>query len=87
MTESGSDIDNLVNKEFCNPYTNPNYTIYNEAIQICAGPYEAEVPLKDPDHNFAGVSYEIYRKVCPVTDTLPTATNISPVGSHLQRHP
>jgi phospholipase C len=54
-------IDNLMygNTSFCNPYTNPNWTVYGEALNICAAPYEAEVPLKDPDHNFAGVSYEV----------------------------
>lgn len=53
------DIDNLRNIEYCNDYTNPNWTVYGEAIKICAGPYEQEVPLTDPDHNFAGTSYEV----------------------------
>ena len=48
------DIDNLRNINYCNNYTNPNWTVWNEPISICAGPYENEVPLKDPDHNFAG---------------------------------
>lgn len=50
------DIDNLRNINYCNDYTNPNWTVWGEAMQICAGPYEDEVPLVDPDHNFAGRS-------------------------------
>ena len=46
-------------------------TVWNEAIDICAGPYEDEVPLKDPDHNFAGTSYEIYRNWYPSKDDQP----------------
>lgn len=65
------DIDGLRNIEFCNEYTNPNWTIYNEPIMICASPYETEVPLNDPDHNFAGTSYEIYRKWEPTENDTP----------------
>ncbi|KAJ5439970.1 uncharacterized protein N7458_010968 [Penicillium daleae] len=56
------DIDNLRNIDYCNEYTNPNWTVWGEPLDICAGPYETEVPLADPDHNFAGVTYEIFRK-------------------------
>lgn len=56
------DIDNLRNINYCNNYTNPNWTVWGENLEICAGPYETEVPLTDPDHNFAGTSYEIYQK-------------------------
>lgn len=55
------DINNLRNLTFCNQFTNPNWTVYGEPLDICAAPYEGEVPLKDPDHNFAGTTYEIYR--------------------------
>ncbi|KAK5240247.1 hypothetical protein LTS06_012521, partial [Exophiala xenobiotica] len=48
------DIDGLRNISYCNEFTNANWTIYDEPIMICAGPYEDEVPLVDPDHNFAG---------------------------------
>lgn len=65
------DIDGLRNVNYCNEYTNPNWTIYNEPIMICAGPYEQEVPLVDPDHNFAGTSYEIYRKWQPTASDVP----------------
>ncbi|EHY56032.1 hypothetical protein HRR83_006587 [Exophiala dermatitidis] len=65
------DINNLRKVDYCNEFTNPNWTIYDEPIMICASPYEAEVPLKDPDHNFAGVSYEIYRKWDPTNDDVP----------------
>ncbi|KAJ5287504.1 hypothetical protein N7478_003190 [Penicillium angulare] len=65
------DIDNLRNISFCNEYTNPNWTVYGEPLDICAGPYETEVPLTDPDHNFAGVSYEIFRKWNPTKDDVP----------------
>lgn len=46
-------------------------TVWNEPIDICAGPYEDEVPLKDPDHNFAGTSYEIYRTWYPSKNDTP----------------
>ncbi|EXJ58517.1 hypothetical protein A1O7_05943 [Cladophialophora yegresii CBS 114405] len=65
------DIDNLRNVSYCNEFTNPNWTVWNEPLLICAGKYEAEVPLKDPDHNFAGTSYEIYRKWEPTADDVP----------------
>lgn len=66
-------IDNLANlgKPFCNEYTNPNWTVWGEPILICAEPYEGEVPLRDPDHNFAGTSYEIYRTWDPTKDSVP----------------
>jgi phospholipase C len=51
------DIDNLRNISYCNPYTNPNWTVWGEPLSICAGPYEDEVPLADPDHYFSGTSY------------------------------
>lgn len=66
------DIDNLRNISFCNEYTNPNWTVWGEPLEICAEPYETEVPLTDPDHNFAGVSYEIFRKWNPTKDDTPT---------------
>ncbi|KAK9371757.1 phosphatidylglycerol specific phospholipase [Lipomyces chichibuensis] len=68
------DIDNLRNLKtpFCNEYTNPNWTVWGEPLMVCAGPYEGEVPLKDPDHNFAGTSYEIYRTWNPTKDDVPT---------------
>lgn len=53
-------------------YTNPNWTVWGEPINICAGPYEDEVPLVDPDHNFAGTSYEIYRTWNPGPNDTPT---------------
>ncbi|KAJ5953118.1 hypothetical protein N7454_000014 [Penicillium verhagenii] len=65
------DIDNLRNISFCNEYTNSNWTVWGEPLEICAGPYENEVPLKDPDHNFAGTSYEIFRKWNPTSDDVP----------------
>lgn len=66
-------IDNIVNSKqsFCNEYTNPNWTVYGEPLLVCANPYEGEVPLKDPDHNFAGVSYEIYRQWNPTNKDTP----------------
>lgn len=66
------DIDNLVNQQYCNEYTNPNWTVWDEPIAICASPYEGEVPLVDPDHNFAGTSYEIYQKWNPTNADTPT---------------
>jgi phospholipase C len=65
-------IDNLIGITYCNAYTNPNWTVWDEPLQICAGPYEDEVPLVDPDHNFAGTSYEIYQKWQPGLDDTPT---------------
>lgn len=66
-----NDIDNLRNMTYCNEYTNPNWTVWNEPLMICSGLYEDEVPLVDPDHNFAGTSYEIYRKWQPTKDDVP----------------
>ena len=65
-------INGLNNITFCNSYTNPNYTVYNESLQVCAGPYEQEVPLNDPDHDFAGTSYEIYQLWNPTNADTPT---------------
>ncbi|KAF2142584.1 uncharacterized protein K452DRAFT_358330 [Aplosporella prunicola CBS 121167] len=66
------DIDGLRGIDYCNNYTNPNWTVWNEPIEICAAPYEREVPLKDPDHAFAGTSYEIYQKWHPTNNDIPT---------------
>ncbi|KAJ5792935.1 uncharacterized protein N7503_008913 [Penicillium pulvis] len=65
------EINNLRNRTFCNEYTNSNWTVWDEPLNICAAPYETEVPLKDPDHNFAGTSYEIFRKWNPTNDDTP----------------
>jgi phospholipase C len=65
------DIDNLRGVTYCNEYTNPNWTVWGEPLEICAAPYETEVPLKDPDHNFAGVTYEIFRKWNVTKDDVP----------------
>jgi len=73
------DIDNLVGKEFCNTYINSNWTVYNEPYDICTGPYAQEVPLHDPDHGFAGTSYEIYQTMHPTKDDKPT------MGGFVQR--
>lgn len=73
------DIDNLRNIEHCNNYTNPYYTIYGMPLSICAGPYEKEVPLHDPDHNFAGTSFELYQTWTPSKDDVPT------MGGFVQR--
>jgi len=64
-------IDNLLKTTYCNEYTNPNWTVWGEPLEICASPYEGEVPLVDPDHAFAGTSYEIYRKWNPTNDDVP----------------
>lgn len=68
------DIDNIRHLEggFCNPYTNPTWTVWGEAINICATPYEGEVPLNDPDHDFAGTNFEIYRTYYPNASSVPT---------------
>ncbi|PLN74600.1 phosphoesterase-domain-containing protein [Aspergillus taichungensis] len=65
------DIDNLRNIKYCNEYTNRNWTVWDEPLEICASPYETEVPLEDPDHEFAGVTYEIYRKWNATNDDVP----------------
>ncbi|KAF2149023.1 phospholipase C [Myriangium duriaei CBS 260.36] len=65
------DIDNLRNIDYCNNYTNPSWTVWGEPLEVCAKPYEQEVPLTDPDHNFAGVSYEIYQKWNPTKSDTP----------------
>lgn len=68
------DIDNLVHRgtPFCNDYTNPNWTVWGEPVQVCASPIENEVPLADPDHDFAGTSYEIYQNWYPTNNDIPT---------------
>ena len=33
------DIDNLRNVTYCNEFTNPNWTVWNEPLLICAGKY------------------------------------------------
>ncbi|KAI0475645.1 phosphatidylglycerol specific phospholipase [Xylariaceae sp. FL0804] len=73
------DIDNLRNTQHCNLYTNENYTVWGEPIQICSGPYEQEVPLSDPDHGFAGTAYEIYENYNPAKNDTPT------MGGFIQR--
>jgi phospholipase C len=67
-------IDNLanLNTPYCNAYTNPNWTVWGEPLSICAEPYASEVPLADPDHNFAGTSYEIYQNWNPAQGDTPT---------------
>lgn len=55
-------IDNLRNITYCNQYTNSNWTVWGEPLNVCAAPYETEVPLVDPDHAFAGTTYQIFRK-------------------------
>jgi phospholipase C len=45
--------------------------VWGEPLEICAGPFETEVPLVDPDHNFAGVTYEIFRKWNITKDDVP----------------
>jgi phospholipase C len=65
------DIDNLRKREYCNEYTNPKWTVWGEPLDICAAPYETEVPLEDPDHEFAGVTYQIYRKWNATNDDVP----------------
>ncbi|KAJ9491428.1 hypothetical protein VN97_g1823 [Penicillium thymicola] len=65
------EIDNLRNLTYCNDYTNPNWTVYGEPLAICAEPYATEVPLEDPDHNFGGVTYEIFRQWNPTKEDVP----------------
>ncbi|KAE8151003.1 phosphoesterase family-domain-containing protein [Aspergillus avenaceus] len=65
------DIDNLRKVNYCNDYTNSNWTVWGEPLQICASPFETEVPLTDPDHEFAGVTYQIYRKWNATNDDVP----------------
>ncbi|KAJ5493290.1 hypothetical protein N7539_002036 [Penicillium diatomitis] len=64
-------IDNLRKIDYCNQYTNPNWTVWGEPLEICAGPFETEVPLVDPDHDFAGVTYQIFRKWNITNDDAP----------------
>ncbi|RQM04802.1 hypothetical protein DH86_00004034 [Scytalidium sp. 3C] len=73
------DIDGLNNIQHCNNYINPYYTIYGLPIEICAAPYEREVPIHDPDHNFAGTSYELYENWNPTNKDKPT------MGGFVQR--
>ena len=74
MWDFHPDIDNVLHlkEPFCNPYSNPLWTIYNEPYSICAGPFESEVPLNDPDHDFAGTNYEIYGTYYPDESSVPT---------------
>ncbi|KAL4924958.1 putative phosphatidylglycerol specific phospholipase [Aspergillus undulatus] len=50
------DIDNLVNRTFCNPanISNPN------SPQVCAKPLAKNVAPDDPDHSIAGGNFQIY---------------------------
>ncbi|KAA8646102.1 hypothetical protein EYZ11_011871 [Aspergillus tanneri] len=73
------DIDNLRNIKYCNEYTNPNWTVWDEPLEICASPYETEVPLTDPDHEFAGVTYQIYRKWSATND------DVASMGGFIER--
>ncbi|KAH8647777.1 phospholipase, PLC-D [Xylariales sp. PMI_506] len=66
------DIDNLRNIDFCNNYTNSNWTIYGEPLLICAAPYESEVPFTDPDHNFGGTNYQLYQNWNPTNNDTAT---------------
>jgi phospholipase C len=68
------DIDNLIHlkEPYCNPYSNPNWTVYGEPYSICAAPNEGEVPFDDPDHDFAGTNYEIFQTYYPTNDSVPT---------------
>ena len=45
--------------------------MWGEPLKICAAPYETEVPLEDPDHVFAGVTYQIFRKWNVSHDDVP----------------
>lgn len=69
-----NDIDNLVNRKepFCNPYTNPNWTVYGEPFLICGAPRSGEVPFNDPDHDFAGTNYGIFQTYYPTSESVPT---------------
>ncbi|KAJ5410777.1 Phosphoesterase [Penicillium crustosum] len=66
-----TEIDNLRNLTYCNDYTNPNWTVHGEPLTICAEPYATEVPLEHPDHNFGGVTYEIFRQWNPTNEDVP----------------
>lgn len=45
--------------------------MWGEPLSICAGPFETEVPLVDPDHDFAGVTYQVFRKWNVSQDDVP----------------
>ncbi|KAN0073093.1 Phosphoesterase family domain containing protein [Elaphomyces granulatus] len=66
-------IDNLLNlgAPFCNAVTHPNWTVWGEPLNVCAAPYESEVPLADPDHGFPGTAYQIYGKWDPTSQDVP----------------
>ncbi|KAF7115498.1 hypothetical protein CNMCM5793_002456 [Aspergillus hiratsukae] len=68
------DIDNLVHlkEPYCNPYSNPNWTVWGEPYSICASPFEGEVPYNDPDHDFAGTNYQLFQTYYPTKDSVPT---------------
>lgn len=66
------DIDGLKGRDFCNDYTNPNWTVWNEPLSICAEPNAEEVPVTDPDHSFSGTNYELYQKWNPTHQDNPT---------------
>jgi phospholipase C len=69
-----NDIDNLANRKepFCNPYTNPNWTVWGEPLLVCAAPRAGEVPINDPDHDLAGTNYEIFQTYYPTNESVPT---------------
>ncbi|KAL4950323.1 phosphoesterase family-domain-containing protein [Aspergillus filifer] len=50
------DIDNLVNRTFCNPanISDPN------SPQVCAKPVAKNVAPDDPDHSIAGGNFQVY---------------------------
>lgn len=69
------------NLTYCNDYTNPNWTVYGEPLAICAELYATEVPLEDPDHNFGGVTYEIFRQWNPTKEDVPNRwLHRAPIG-------
>ncbi|KAL4885801.1 phosphoesterase family-domain-containing protein [Aspergillus karnatakaensis] len=51
-----SDIDNLVNRTFCNPANN----IDPSSPLVCAKPIAKNVASDDPDHSIAGGNYQVY---------------------------
>lgn len=60
------DIGNLRN------LINSNWTVWDEPLEICAAPFETELPLADRDHEFAGFTYQIYRKWDATSDDVPS---------------
>jgi phospholipase C len=73
------DIDNLADTPHCNSYVSENYTVWDQPFYICSQPYEQEVPLHDPDHAFAGTSYELFQDFNPTSNMTPT------MGGFVQR--